>query len=151
MLRLLVLALSAALLDPTHALPNPFGVLEAPCSGTGEPKVAPPLCYFGKGSVLGMSEGVNVTVLTYKNDHGSFSIDTTGVQRMHCSLLNFTRDATTNELKMDNPDQMKACLSGTSVAVKYCSDQDAVQLHINIPHFPIPNIPETLSSVPCAK
>lgn len=149
MQRLLLLAVFAALVDPARAFPDPFGAAAAPCTGTNEPKKAPPLCFTGKATVLGMQEQVNVTVSAYQGGHGSVNIDAVGIAPEHCKGLNFTRVPTTNELTFDNPGAMQGCLSGATVKVKYCSDQNSVLLHLSIPHFPIPALPETLTGVPC--
>lgn len=132
---------------------NPFHALADKCTGTGDPVKKTPFCYKGGATVLGMKEDVVVTIQSAekvgKINQGTLAIDATGISPEHCKSLNYTKvSETDNKISFD---QAKAaqCLSGTKAAAVYCSDQDAVQLHIQIPHLPVPDIAVTLAPAPC--
>ena len=132
---------------------NPFTAFADKCTGTLDPVKKAPFCYKGGASVLGMTEDVTVTIQSVekvgKINHGSLSILATGISSEHCASLNFTKVSDTdNQISFD---QAKAaqCLSGTKASAVYCSDQDAVQLHIAIPHFPVPDVAVTLAPAAC--
>ena len=153
MLRGLLVLGAAALAAGLSAAQLPEGfTLEdfeaSPCSGAQDPKKKLPACYKGKASVLGgaFSESVVVTIRDYDfNRHnGTLDIDATGVSPESCSRLPFTK--TGKDINMPGSEK---CLSGTKVTAEYCSDQDAVQLHVSIPHFPVATIPVTLSPLAC--
>ena len=140
-----VLALAFVTLAAAQVkLPNLFGS----CTGTKAPVKSPPACYGGKASVLGgaFSEGVLVTIrnFDYPSNKGTMDIHATGVSPENCKSLPFEKDG--QDIKFD----ASHCLSGAHVSASYCSDQDQILLHVEIPHFPIASLPVTLSPEPCA-
>jgi len=143
-----LLAVVAAGLGLAHAMPNPMDLAAPPCTGMHEPKFTAPMCYSGSETVIGMSEQVDVKLTAFAGDKGQVDIIATGVSPEHCVDLVFARDPSTNELKMDQS-VLKSCLSGATAKVVYCSDQDAVQVHVAVPHLPVPSVPATLKRIAC--
>ena len=133
------LATSAPIID----LSDLFG---DSCTGADDPKDAPPICYTGKVSVLGgaFSEGITIELVTVDHDKqtGTMNIHATGVQPEDCKNLAFTKNG--QDISFD-----QGCLGTVKITAQYCSDQDQVQLHAAIPHFPIASIPATLRRDTC--
>jgi len=121
-------------------------------SGTDDPKGVFPLCYSGKASVIGLTESVLVTVNSMgkvgNKVAGTINIDADGISPEHCKALNYTKVSGTDQaISFDKPNPR--CLGGASFKAAYCSDQDAVQLHVVIAHLPVPSVPVTLHPTKC--
>ena len=115
------------------------------CTGAGDPPHKAPFCFSGNNTILGMEEGVKLKITKYAQDKGTLTLDATAVQPEHCDEHKFTKQ--NQSIDIDFSDCLPSTMKFTA---KYCSDQDAVSLNINIAHLPVPGgIPVTLTLTAC--
>lgn len=103
------------------------------CTGSADIPADLPRCYTGSAKVLGgaFTEDVTVQLKTYKNSAGTIDIHADGASTEDCHDLPFKKAG--QNLSFD-----ASCLSlgEKGVSAKYCSDQDAVLLHVTLPALP---------------
>ena len=127
-------------------IPDIFG---ESCTGTDNPKKEAPICYFGKKSVLGgaFTEGVTVSITKadYVHETGVMDFSATGAAPKACSNIPFTK--TGQAITLDP--KALGCLGALKLTAAYCSDQDKIQIHVAIPHFPVASIAVDLTATTC--
>lgn len=118
----------------------------ATCSGSDDPVVSEPRCYHGKAGALGLTESVDVKIDDFaSNSAGHIEVVGEGIEGFTCSDKPFSKDG--QDITTDLSDCQP---SGISIpSIKYCSDQDSVQVTVRADAVPIP-VKATLSRVDCA-
>merc|ERR1719263_598772 len=113
------------------------------CSGSGDPP-AGGVCYQGKGSILGISETVTVTLKSFAGNSGVIDLKGTGVMAVSCSDKKFTKSG--QDLTLDTSGCLKSYLEITKL--QYCSDTDNIYLELEDKDAPIP-VHTTLDRITC--
>jgi|DeeseametaMP2100_FD_k123_199988_1 hypothetical protein len=119
----------------------------ATCSGSDDPVVSEPRCYHGKGGALGLTETVDVKIDDFAkaNSAGHIEVVGEGIEGFTCTNKPFSKSG--QEITTDLSDCQP---SGISIpTIKFCSDQDTVQVTVKADAVPIP-VKATLKRVDCA-
>ena len=140
-----LLGVAAALTIPTA------DSLATNCTGSGAVPTSKkiPACYNGTKSVLGgaFKESVLLTIEKFDfktpNASGVMSVHAIGVSPEQCNHIPFSKVGP--KLDFD----FKGCLGPLTIKATYCSDQDKLQLDVQIPHFPIADLIVDMLSLPC--
>ena len=153
MMRILALVASLSVASAkglAWPVPDIFEPHADPCTGVKLPAKTPPACYTGGASIMGgaLKEDIVLKIDTFDmtSRAGTVDIRATGASPEACGKLPFSIDGANNVVFGTDP---ATCLSGTKVTAKYCSDQDKIQLHVAIPHFPIASLPVDLTTTKC--
>lgn len=127
------------------ALASTFaGVAAAGCTGSGEPDVSQPRCYHGKAGALGLTESVDVTLKDFAAGNGHIDVSGGGIEDFSCSNHAFSKSG--QAINTDLTDCVPTAI--TVKSVKYCSDDDTVQVTVADKAVPLP-ITATLKKVDC--
>ena len=120
----------------------PFHHSSSPCTGSEDPKRSTPLCYKGKGSILGgaLSETIEINVKSFEHEAGVFDVSLAGAMKKECDSISFKKRGST--LVFDN-----SCLLA-DVKAKYCSDQDAIAVTVSVKEVPTA-VHSQLTPTPC--
>ena len=78
---------------------------------------------------------------------GMLRLDAEGASPQHCGNTPFQKKAGVQDIEITW--HMPPCLSGASVNAKYCSDQDAILVHVSVPNKHVPTVPVTLKATEC--
>merc|ERR1711862_75978 len=116
----------------------------ATCKGTDDP--AGPACYEGSAGALGLTETVKVQLLEVGAGEGKLAFTGSGIEGFTCSDKSYTKsgtDLTLSDISDCLPDHVEV------TKVKYCSDNDQVQVTVKDDTVPLP-ITAKLNKIACA-
>lgn len=116
----------------------------ATCSGTDDP--AGPACYEGSAGALGLTETVKVQLLEVGAGQGKLEFTGSGIEGFTCADKTYTKsgtDLTLSDISDCLPDHVEV------TKVKYCSDNDQVQVTVKDDTIPLP-ITAKLNKIACA-
>lgn len=101
------------------------------CSGSGSPDVSQPRCYLGS-KIFGVGETVAVTIDDFNVQTGHLHLSGSGATGFTCSSHEFKKSG------QDVSTDLSDCLPNGVVVegVKYCSDQDTIEVMVNDKNIP---------------
>merc|ERR1711862_501237 len=114
------------------------------CKGTADQ--AGPACYEGSAGALGLTETVKVQLLEVGAGEGKLAFTGSGIEGFTCSDKSYTKsgtDLTLSDISDCLPDHVEV------TKVKYCSDNDQVQVTVKDDTVPLP-ITAKLNKIACA-
>lgn len=102
---------------------------------------------FSHSSLSAWKEKVLVSIKQYDaaTGKGTLRLDAEGASPQHCGNTPFQKKAGVQDIEITWP----PCLSGAAVSAKYCSDQDAILVHVSVPNKHVPTVPVTLKAIEC--
>jgi hypothetical protein len=115
------------------------------CTGSKDPTITEPVCYEGAAGALGVKESIDVKVESFASGKGSLDLTGKGIRTISCAKHSFTKSG--QAITVDLSDCLTKAI--TVEGVKYCSDQDTIQVTVKDTKVPFP-ITATLKKTTCS-